>query len=42
MSGDKKVMNAKAGVTSPKGVVELKVTWGDKGREGGQKNRILG
>ena len=29
-------------VTSPQGVVEAKVTWGDKGREGGQKIGILG
>ena len=30
------------GVTSPQGVDEAKVTWGDKGREGGQKIGILG
>ena len=26
------------GVTPPQGVAEAKVTWGDKGREGGSKN----
>ena len=30
------------GVTSLRGVVEPKVTWGDKGREGGQKVGNLG
>ena len=30
------------GVTSPQGVDEAKVIWGDKGREGGRKIRILG
>ena len=30
------------GVTSPQGVDEAKVTWGDKGREGGRKIGILG
>ena len=29
-------------VTSSQGVDEAKVTWGDKGREGGQKIGILG
>ena len=30
------------GVTSLQGVDEAKVTWGDKGREGGRKIGILG
>ena len=29
-------------VTSPQGVVEAKVTWGDKGRERGRKIGLLG
>ena len=31
-----------SGVTSPQGIVQLKVTWGDKGREGGRKIGFLG
>ena len=30
------------GVTSPQGVDEAKVTWGDKGREGVEKLEFLG
>ena len=29
-------------VMSPQGVDEAKVTWGDKGREGGQKSEFWG
>ena len=29
-------------VMSPRGVDEAKVTWGDKGREGGRKFGVLG
>ena len=35
-------MLLKSGVTSPQGVVEAKVTWGDKGREGVKKSEIWG
>ena len=30
------------GMTSPQGAVEAKVTWGDKGREGGRKLEFWG